>query len=100
MDEAVAARVRELVPGAVEKRMFGGIAFLVDGNMAVAASGRGGLMVRVDPVESDELVATTAAERVAMRGRPLRGWLRVPAGDDLEPWVERGVAYARTLPAK
>jgi TfoX/Sxy family transcriptional regulator of competence genes len=99
-DEALAARIRALVPDATEKKMFGGLAFLIGGNMAVAASGQGGLLVRVDPDESDELVATTSAEPMEMRGRSMRGWLRVPAGDDLEAWVERGAAYARTLPPK
>ena len=99
-DEALAARIRALVPDAAEKKMFGGLAFLVGGNMAVAASGQGGLLVRVDPDESDELVATTSAELMEMGGRSMRGWLRVPAADDVEQWVERGVAYARTLPPK
>jgi hypothetical protein len=100
-DEAVAARIRALVPkGASEKKMFGGLAFLVGGNMAVAASGQGGLLVRVDPAESDELVRTTAAEKMVMRGRTMDGWLRVPAGDDVEAWVARGVAYAASLPPK
>jgi TfoX/Sxy family transcriptional regulator of competence genes len=99
-DEQLAAQIRKLVPGATEKKMFGGLAFLVDGNMAVAASGRGGLLVRVDPAESDELVATTAAELMEMGGRSMQGWLRVPAGDDLADWVERGVAFAKTLPPK
>jgi TfoX/Sxy family transcriptional regulator of competence genes len=99
-DEALAERIRTLVPDATEKKMFGGLAFLVGGNMAVAASGQGGLLVRVDPEESDELVATTSAELMEMGGRSMRGWLRVDADDDLEAWVARGVAYARTLPAK
>ena len=99
-DDAVADRIRALVPDAVEKKMFGGLAFLIDGNMAVAASGRGGLLVRVDPAASDELVATTSAEPMEMGGRTMTGWLTVPVGDDLEAWVARGVAYARTLPPK
>jgi TfoX/Sxy family transcriptional regulator of competence genes len=107
-DEALAARIRELLAGdadVTEKRMFGGLAFLVGGNMAVAASGRGGLMVRVDPAESDTLVATTEARLLEMRGRPMRGWLRVASEDvrtrrRLAAWVERGTAYARSLPAK
>jgi hypothetical protein len=81
--------------------MFGGLAFLVNGNMAVAASGQGGILVRVDPAESAELVSMTGAEEMVMRGRPMAGWLRVePAGDELSDWVERGVAYARSLPSK
>jgi TfoX N-terminal domain len=100
-DEELAAQVRALVPkGTVEKKMFGGLAFLVGGNMAVAASGQGGLMVRVDPAASDELVRTTRAETMVMRGRAMAGWLRVDAGEDLAEWVARGVSYASTLPAK
>jgi hypothetical protein len=102
-DEELAARIRGLLadePNLAEKTMFGGLAFLVAGNMAVAASGQGGLLVRVDPGEGEELVRTTRAEMMAMRGRRMAGWLRVPAGDDLEEWVARGVAYARSLPAK
>jgi hypothetical protein len=85
--------------------MFGGLAFLVGGNMAIAASGQGGILVRVDPEESSALVAKTAAEVMVMRGRPMEGWLRV-AGDDvrtkqsLAAWVKRGTAYAASLPAK
>jgi TfoX/Sxy family transcriptional regulator of competence genes len=107
-DEELANRIRELVAGeagVTEKRMFGGLAFLVDGNMSVAASGQGGLMVRVDPEETDTLVAKPHARPFVMRGREMQGWLRV---DDegvrtkrqLAPWVKRGVAYARSLPPK
>jgi TfoX/Sxy family transcriptional regulator of competence genes len=99
-DEALAARIRALVPDATEKKMFGGLAFLVNGNMAVAASGGGGVLVRVDPAQSEELVAATAAEPMEMGGHSMKGWLRVPAGDDLAEWVARGVAYARTLQPK
>ena len=100
-DEELAAQIRALVPkDAVEQKMFGGLAFLVGGNMAVAASGQGGLLVRADPAESDELVRTTRAETMVMRGRAMAGWLRVDAGDDLAEWVARGVDYARTLPKK
>jgi TfoX/Sxy family transcriptional regulator of competence genes len=99
-DEKVAERIRALVPEASEKKMFGGLAFLVNGNMAVAAGSKGGLLVRVDPAQSDELVATTSATLMEMGGRSMTGWLSVPAGDDLEEWVERGVAFARTLPPK
>jgi TfoX/Sxy family transcriptional regulator of competence genes len=88
-----------------EKRLFGGLAFLVGGNMAIAASGQGGILVRVDPAESDALVATTKAEPMVMRGRELAGWLRVDTDDvrtkrQLSKWVERGVGYARSLPPK
>ena len=85
--------------------MFGGLAFLVNGNMAVAASGQGGLLVRVDPAESADLVASTAAYPMEMRGRSMDGWLRVDAGDvaadaALREWVDRGVGYAQSLPPK
>lgn len=104
-DEALAGRIRTLVAGeprVTEKRMFGGLAFLVGGNMAVSASGQGGLLVRVDPAESEELVRTMGATEMVMRGRAMRGWLRVEPADDRElaAWVERGVAYARSLPPK
>ena len=107
-DEKLAARIRELVSGeqnVVEKKMFGGLAFLVGGHMAVAASGQGGMMVRVDPGESDALVAQTKARVVEMRGREMPGWLRVDTDDvkakrQLEVWVKRGVGYARSLPPK
>ena len=85
--------------------MFGGLAFLVGGNMSVAASGQGGLMVRVDPEDTDALLAKPHARPFEMRGREMRGWLRVDSEGlrtkrQLEPWVTRGVAYARSLPAK
>ncbi len=107
-DEALAERIRVLLgdrPGLTEKKMFGGLAFLVGGNMAIAASGQGGILVRVDPEESDELVASTPAEPMEMRGRTMAGWLRVETtnvADDAElaPWVERGTAYAASLPPK
>ena len=107
-DEVLAGRIRELVGAGLdvtEQKMFGGLAFLVGGNMAVAASGQGGLLVRVDPESSDVLVAATTARVMEMRGRAMPGWLRVDAtdvetGPELEAWVERGLAYARTLPAK
>lgn len=107
-DERLADRIRELVSddaGVMEKRMFGGLAFLVGGNMAVSASGQGGLMVRVDPSESAGLVASSNARPMEMRGRPMQGWLRVDTDDvrtkrQLAKWVNMGVAYARSLPAK
>ena len=107
-DEDLAERIRELVAGErgiTEKKMFGGLAFLVGGNMAVAASGQGGLLVRVDPVEGDRLVRSTTAEPMEMRGRAMSGWLRVDAAGvrtkrQLETWVRRGVGYATTLPPK
>ncbi len=107
-DEDLASRIRELIAtesGVTEQRMFGGLAFLIGGNMAVAASGEGGLMVRVDPEGTEALVARPHARPFEMRGRAMRGWLRVdPEGvrtkRQVEPWVKRGVAYARSLPAK
>lgn len=103
-DEALAERVRLLLaaePSLTEKKMFGGLAFLIGGNMAVAASGEGGLLVRVEPEQSDALVSSTGARPMVMRGREMKGWLRVvPADDELAEWVERGVGYARSLPPK
>jgi len=102
-DEELAARIRDLVgghAGVTEQKMFGGLAFLIGGNMAVAASGQGGLLVHVDKAEGEELIRTTSARPMEMRGREMAGWLRVEAGDDLAEWVERGTAYARSLPAK
>ncbi|WP_375489290.1 TfoX/Sxy family protein [uncultured Jatrophihabitans sp.] len=107
-DEELAERIRAVLggqPGVTEKRMFGGLAFLVDAKMAVAASSHGALMVRVDPSRADELVARPHVGHVAMRGRPMRGWLDVaPAAlgtdDVLREWVDVGVGYARGLPAK
>jgi hypothetical protein len=107
-DEELAERIRELVkdePGLAEQRMFGGLAFLINGNMSVAASGQGGLLIRVDPDKTEALVAEPHAERFEMRGRAMDGWLRVtPEGartqPELERWVARGVSYARSLPPK
>jgi TfoX/Sxy family transcriptional regulator of competence genes len=107
-DEDLANRIRELIAAEdrlTEQRMFGGLAFLIGGHMAVGVSGQGGLMVRVAPEETDALVAEPHARPFEMRGRPLRGWLRVDAEGvrtqrELEPWVRRGVAYARSLPPK
>ncbi|HET7171626.1 MAG TPA: TfoX/Sxy family protein [Gaiellales bacterium] len=107
-DEELAGRIRALVgarPDLTEQKMFGGLAFLVGGNMAVAASGQGGVLVRVDPAESDDLVASTPAEPMEMRGRSMQGWLRVAPEDvetdaQLGDWVARGTAYAASLPAK
>jgi TfoX/Sxy family transcriptional regulator of competence genes len=107
-DEDLADRIRALIaaePDVTEQRMFGGLAFLVGGNMSVAASGQGGLMVRIDPEDTDALVAMPHAQPFEMRGRAMQGWLRVDAEGlrtkrQLEPWVRRGVAYARSLPPK
>ena len=107
-DEELADRIRVLLgdrAGLTEKKMFGGLGFMIGGNMAIAASGQGGILVRVDPEESGELVATTSAEPMEMRGRQMAGWLRVDTADvaddgALAEWVERGAAYAASLPAK
>ncbi len=105
-DEVLADRIRDLLEApATERKMFGGLAFLVGGNMAVAASGQGGILVRVDPAEGEHLIATTAAHPMEMRGRAMSGWLRVDADDvatdaALEQWVRRGTSYAASLPAK
>jgi TfoX/Sxy family transcriptional regulator of competence genes len=107
-DEELADRIRELIagePGVTEQRMFGGLAFLVRGNMSVAASGQGGLMVRVDPDDTEALLEQPHAQPFVMRGREMKGWLRVESDGvrtkrQLAPWVKRGVAYARSLPPK
>jgi TfoX/Sxy family transcriptional regulator of competence genes len=107
-EEKLAGRIRELVAGEsalTEKKMFGGLSFLVVGNMAVAASGQGGLLVRVDPAESDSLVESSPARLMEMGGRTMTGWLRVDTEhvqtvEELSAWVERGVSYARSLPPK
>jgi TfoX/Sxy family transcriptional regulator of competence genes len=107
-DEALAARIRDLVSGergVVEKKMFGGLAFLINGNMSVAASGQGGLLVRVDPDNSDALLQKPGVESLVMRGRPMTGWLRVDADAvrtkaQLSAWVRHSVSFARSLPPK
>ena len=107
-DQELAGRIRRLIgsdPDLTERKMFGGLAFLIGGNMAIAASGEGGVMVRVDPQQSGALTATTNASLVEMRGRAMPGWLRVSSADlrtddQLAPWVERGTGYARLLPPK
>jgi TfoX/Sxy family transcriptional regulator of competence genes len=107
-DEELAARIRKHLAGerrVTEKKMFGGLAFLIGGNMAIAASGQGGLLVRCDPDESDAIVAKTKAELMVMRGKAMQGWLRVGSEDvkterELKRWVETGGGYARSLPAK
>jgi hypothetical protein len=107
-DEDLADRMRSVLTherGLSEKRMFGGLAFLINGNMAVSASGQGGLLVRVEPGETDRLTSRAHVRRFEMRGRPMDGWLRVEVEGvrtkrQLEAWVARGVAYARSLPPK
>jgi len=107
-DEQLADRIRDLIglaPDLSEKKMFGGLAFLIGGNMALSASFQGGVLVHVDPDGSETLVATTGARLAEMRGRTMRGWLRVDPEDvrtkrQLAKWVELGTSYARSLPAK
>lgn len=106
-DEVLAGRIRELTAGepVVEKKMFGGLAFLVGGNMSVSASGQGGMLLRCDPEETDALVAQPHVSRFEMRGRAMDGWLRVDpeaveSRDELQRWVTVGVDYARSLPPK
>jgi len=107
-DEELAGRIRALIgddPAVSETKMFGGLAFLIGGNMAIGASGQGGILVRADPDESDTLMAATTARPMEMRGREMRGWLRIEADDvgtdaELSKWVDVGSTYARSLPAK
>lgn len=107
-DEELADRIREAVdgePGLSEQRMFGGLAFLVHGNMAVAASSKGDLLLRADPAASESLTADPQVDRMVMRGREMDGWLRVGLGAlasdaDLRRWVDVGLDYARSLPPK
>jgi len=107
-DEDLAARLRAAVagePGLSEKKMFGGLAFLVHGNMAVSASSRGGLLLRCEPGRTETLVREPHVTRFEMRGREMDGWLHVGAEattdePDLQRWVDVGLGYARSLPAK
>jgi hypothetical protein len=106
-DEGLATRLRDLVgaePGLAEKKMFGGLAMLLHGNMAVGVHGDA-LIVRTDPAQQDVLLAEPGARVFDLTGRPMKGWLLVdPAGhaedDDLRRWADRGIAYARSLPPK
>ena len=106
-DEDLADRIRELIDadGVTEKRMFGGLAFLIGGHMAVAASGQGGILVRIDPDEGEKLLEKDHVEPFEMRGKAMKGWLRVDEEGvqtkrQLEPWVKRGVKFASALPPK
>jgi hypothetical protein len=111
-DQELADRIRMVIGGdpaltavLTEKKMFGGLAFMIGGHLAISASGVGGVLVRVDPAETGQLVATTSASVAVMGGRERAGWLRVGAAEvdsdeGLIPWVERGTAYARALPPK
>ncbi|MFC7531943.1 TfoX/Sxy family protein [Actinoplanes sp. GCM10030250] len=108
LDEDLAGRVRELLEprdGTTSVRMFGGLAWLVHGNMAVVVRGKGGLMIRADPADVDDLLAEEGTAPTIMRGRPMRGWLTVTSEACSTPpvlaaWVERGVGYASSLPPK
>jgi hypothetical protein len=107
-DEDLAHRLRELLAdedGMTEKRMFGGLAFLLHGNMSVSASGNGGLLVRIDPADTDAAIARPHVDRMKMGGRTMDGWVTVaPDGlktkRQLAGWVTRGLTFARTLPPK
>ncbi|MEN3361351.1 MAG: hypothetical protein V7637_5333 [Mycobacteriales bacterium] len=107
-DVELADRIRAVVgaePGLTERRMFGGLAFLIRGNMAVSASGQGGLLLRVDPAQTESLISEPHVRRFEMRGREMDGWLRVApeaveTDDDLRSWVRHGVMYVRSLQSK
>lgn len=106
-DERLAERLRDALaaqPDITEQKMFGGVGFMANGNLAVGASSGGGLIVRADPDTCDEFLES-GVELMEMRGRPMRGWLHVDtalveSSDDLDAWVERGLGYARSLPPK
>jgi TfoX N-terminal domain len=107
-DVDIANRLREILasePGVVEKPMFGGLAFMVAGHLVVSASGQGGLLLRVDPAQTDALIVDPRASRFVMRGREMDGWLRIDIDADatdheLKEWIKYGVGYARSLPPK
>lgn len=107
-DEELADRIRAIVAvedGVDERRMFGGLAFLLGGHMAVAASGQGGLMLRIDSADAESLVAADGVERMVMHGREMDGWLQVEdavgaSDEQLREWVGHGVRYVRALPPK
>jgi len=107
-DVELAERIREVVrdvPGITEKRMFGGLAFLVHGHLAVSASSKGGLLLRIDPADAEALLEDPHVQRFEMRGREMAGWLHVgieavDSDADLRRWVRHGITYARSLPAR
>jgi TfoX/Sxy family transcriptional regulator of competence genes len=107
-DEELAHRLREQVAGeagVTEKAMFGGLAFLLHGNMAVTVSSHGGLMVRVGVEAAEEVLARPHTKQIEMRGRPMPGWIHVAAEGvktkrQLGVWARRGLGYTRTLPPK
>jgi TfoX/Sxy family transcriptional regulator of competence genes len=108
-DERLADEIRERLDSVggevIEKKMFGGLGFMVDGNLAVAASRRGGILVRTDPADADEVLALPGVEPMETGGRPMPGWVFVAADGlatetDLDPWISRALAFVATLPAK
>jgi hypothetical protein len=107
-DEDLAHRLRELLAGesgVTEKKMFGGLAFLLHGNMTVAASHTGGLLARLDPADAGDWLAPPQVAPMEMGGRTMEGWLMVApeavaTDDELTAWVERSAAFVRTLPPK
>lgn len=107
-DQKLAQRIRDLLsstPGITERRMFGGLAFLITGNMAVTASGEGGLLLRADPAEVPELCKEPGVEQAVMKGRVMTGWIRVPTDQvtnklELSEWVDLAIKHTRTIPAK
>ena len=107
-DEKLASQLRDLLAReskVTEKKMFGGLAFLVNGNMCVSASGKGGMLVRIDPDETKAALDRPHVTRMVMGGRSMDGWIRVaPAGAstkrEIEPWVRRSLDYVKKLPPK
>jgi TfoX/Sxy family transcriptional regulator of competence genes len=107
-DLELAERIRDLLaeqPSFTEKKMFGGLAFLLGGHMTAVASSKGGLMIRADPAAAPGLVESTPATFAEMRGRQMKGWLRLDAADVgtddlLSTWIDHAVDYAATLPPK
>jgi TfoX/Sxy family transcriptional regulator of competence genes len=107
-DEDLANRLRELLSAdeaVTEKKMFGGLAFLVGGHMSVAASRNGGLLARIDPADTDTCLARPHVELMTMGGRTMDGWITVSPDElktkrELASWVKRSLTFVRTLPAK
>jgi hypothetical protein len=107
-DENIAARIRSLIgfqPGLTEKKMFGGLAFLLNGNMVIAASGEGGILARVNPDDTNDLLSSSHAKVMIMRGKTMSGWLRINTEDvvedaELQRWVDLSLNYAKTLAPK
>jgi TfoX/Sxy family transcriptional regulator of competence genes len=108
-DEQLAEEVRERLAEVdgelIEKKMFGGLGFMLDGNLVVAASRRGGLLVRTDPADADEVESQPGVEPMKSAGRRMPGWVFVDAGAlrseaELDAWMSRALAFVATLPAK